>query len=1472
MKADITRSTFRSTKHFRSVVMQQGRVHLDADWNESVDILSALDETTRVDTIGRHGVPKADAGFAVSVAPDGSDLLIGPGRIYVDGLLCELEAGAVDAVILAADRLEVERIVLDDRPLRPGDWLVVEDGSGVAAAQLVRITEVDGEARMIGLEPALSDPAIEGASIRRVASYTTQPDLPDPDRASAPGGGGPPSVALDDGTYLAYLDVWLRHVTALDDPTLQDPALGGLDTTTRMQTIAQVRLTRLGPDLISDCDLAPELPDAFVGSSESGDRPPSTGRLSARARPADEADELCEIPADARYQGLENQLYRVEVHDPGELGAATFKWSRENGSIAALWLGQDGDRLTVSSTGRDAELGFASGQLVELVDDTLELNGRPGTLVQLAAPPREDELTIDPAVPVQYADFSRTPKVRRWDNAALGTIATPAGDGFVPLENGLEVHFDAGWYNTGDYWLIPARTATRDVEWPVDPEGRPLARPPDGIAHHYARLALIEVAGGVPTAAHDCRAPFPSLTTITADDVAFDNAACEIPGAQTVQDALDALCESSTLRRHNKHLHGWGIVCGLRVTCGPDEEGQRQVVTVGDGYALDCEGNDLIVERAERLDLFRMIEERGGLDGLLDAGDGDVSLFMTSDVERGIVYDLERYDPDWDDRPNPLAGDLLNDVYRDCIKPIEDFLRRELGIGTPERRGKLAERQSILASLAAQVLNPNASQTIYLSRREHEIVVRFYEDLRALLQSETFCAMFDDAAPFPDYPEELPEDMDTIFGIGHHQRLRIRPGSREAWTVGGGLDPIRSTSFVNRYDLEGRELLERLAPLAGTAVEEGEPDSGAGAITDIAFSPGGDRVYVVAPTRNGQNTLFRAGRIERRGVSWGELVTICDTKLLTLATTRADPNHVYAVGSRTGLYKIDPDAVDPSMAAILAFPSSGHLVMTEDGRGYATSIQEGATADVPTYDRIVGFTVAAPATISLDVTLPRSGGDDLAVGSGAGRGRRADRAETLYVVTGTRTGTSKQLLAYDAATGEPRATRGGAVALGVADSPVSLHAQPATGMLLVVSEDDCLVELVDMSSHELVADQAIPVQVGPVSAGSTDEPGFAYVLNYWSDTITVIPASQLRPGAEFPLAVLARYRREIIHAFRDLLAGFLQYLKDCLCDHLLVDCPVCDGDERIYLATVSIRDRMVYKVCNFSRRKYVKSFPTVDYWLSIVPIMPMIQRAVEEFCCMVLPDIFGRQTVPEYDPAAERRAPMVRYSTARSNVDLARDANIASKFTDVRTRTTLAAGLIGRAGRRSLTDAIAEPAVRIGNLVDRPADDVEAALADRGVRVARAADEHEDLPTLLGDLLGLLRTPRRGDEVTLHEEEGRVRYINVAARRTERRPDASPEVEELSKAVVARDADIAALRSEVERLQASQAAAVPATGEQRIAALEAELQELRGLRDQVTALLEADRPSKPSGTRATAKPKSTSATAKPRARRKPPSA
>ena len=48
------------------------------------------------------------------------------------------------------------------------------------------------------------------------------------------------------------------------------------------------------------------------------------------------ADDPCELPPIGGYRGLENQLYRVEVHDAGQPGgAATFKLSSENASVGS---------------------------------------------------------------------------------------------------------------------------------------------------------------------------------------------------------------------------------------------------------------------------------------------------------------------------------------------------------------------------------------------------------------------------------------------------------------------------------------------------------------------------------------------------------------------------------------------------------------------------------------------------------------------------------------------------------------------------------------------------------------------------------------------------------------------------------------------------------------------------------------------------------------------------------------------------------------------------------------------------------------------------------------------------------------------------------------------------------------------------------------------------------------------------------
>ena len=42
--------------------------------------------------------------------------------------------------------------------------------------------------------------------------------------------------------YVVYLDVWERHITALEDDSIREKALGRPDTATRTQVIWQVKI------------------------------------------------------------------------------------------------------------------------------------------------------------------------------------------------------------------------------------------------------------------------------------------------------------------------------------------------------------------------------------------------------------------------------------------------------------------------------------------------------------------------------------------------------------------------------------------------------------------------------------------------------------------------------------------------------------------------------------------------------------------------------------------------------------------------------------------------------------------------------------------------------------------------------------------------------------------------------------------------------------------------------------------------------------------------------------------------------------------------------------------------------------------------------------------------------------------------------------------------------------------------------
>lgn len=340
--------------------------------------------------------------------------------------------------------------------------------------------------------------------------------------ANQPDGGVPQRLAP--GNYLIYLRAWQRHISALEDPAIREVALGGPDTATRTRQIAQVRALALPAPPNNQPWNCGSAPADWVALTA-----PPKALLAARAEPQLAATNVCDIAASAGYQRLENQLYRVEIHsvDAGT-GAATFKWSRENGSVAyavqSLSIDTVANTTTVrvAARGRDANLDLSPHDRVELLDDAAALLERAGQLFEYLHDGDDAlDLVLD-GVPTGSLgqDVSLHPLLRRWEQrptAAGQNALAVVEDGWIPLEDGVQVRFTPGGsYRVGDYWQIPARTATADVEWPVGDDGAPLARPPAGVRDGWARLGLVTVdAGGLVSAITDCRSWFPPLTQLT---------------------------------------------------------------------------------------------------------------------------------------------------------------------------------------------------------------------------------------------------------------------------------------------------------------------------------------------------------------------------------------------------------------------------------------------------------------------------------------------------------------------------------------------------------------------------------------------------------------------------------------------------------------------------------------------------------------------------------------------------------------------------------------------------------------------------------------------------------------------------------------------------------------------------------------------------------------------------------------------
>ncbi|WNN91871.1 DUF6519 domain-containing protein [Gloeocapsopsis dulcis] len=513
--------------------MQQGRVQLDSDWNEQVDILLHYLQTLAADLIGPYGGPAIDLGFTIEEikindAPVKNDFIIRAGRYYVDGILCELEKIPIPIEVVKkgneseSKKIKVANWIFQNLEFQVNQYVEIFDEEDTKQKKIAQILNLERENQLLELNTDVGQFETKAsAKVRHITTYNTQPDYPLADN----------NKLEPDNKYLVYLDVWERHITYIEDaneytPGIREAALHGIDTATRSKVVWQVKATEL---------LADELPQLQSQNAETRSRAflevkekwqaSNRGKLMAISkRDVDKSSNPCITTPGSRYRGVENQLYRVEIHggrtikNEGNRSVvgieATFKWSRENSSVAfSIKSVEDNNNaepkiiITLASIGKDSHFSLSEGDWVEIVDDDYILQNRAEPLFKITYIDRTSNKVTLAGKRVSKVGSSQEkhPLLRCWHKLAdssekdkEGALLIREGE-WLTLENGVQIQFQKpisqnqlNQYRTGDYWLIPARTATGDVEWPGSAD-HPEALPPHGIEHHYAPLAIISL-------------------------------------------------------------------------------------------------------------------------------------------------------------------------------------------------------------------------------------------------------------------------------------------------------------------------------------------------------------------------------------------------------------------------------------------------------------------------------------------------------------------------------------------------------------------------------------------------------------------------------------------------------------------------------------------------------------------------------------------------------------------------------------------------------------------------------------------------------------------------------------------------------------------------------------------------------------------------------------------------------------------
>ena len=388
-RGDFTRDTFNPLDRFSRVLMQQGRVQLDADWNEQNSIVLYNLRTLSCDIGSEHWGPHEGAGFKLKKQDNDFEIL--PGHYYVNGILCEIGLDTNGDYFSYASQ--------PDYPLPTGQTVEALKPS----------FDDDQKKALIYLDVwERHFTYLNDDSIREVAL------------------GGP-----DTATRAKI--IWQVKVLPVSAGNVEWNHDGNHPLKIRYRSFLKEISALISPGSGRLC--------ARVKDKKADDNDPCLVAPDSRYRGAENQLYRVEIHKTGLAEGFTENT---------DLENATFKWSRENSSVIFPISEIHGTEITLEHLGKDCRYGLEPNDWVEIIDDDVVLQNRSDNLLQVESVDRENRsITLKNASEtVLESDITKHPYLRRWDHSdgdENGIIVSESSDnhGWLELEDGILIKFNS---------------------------------------------------------------------------------------------------------------------------------------------------------------------------------------------------------------------------------------------------------------------------------------------------------------------------------------------------------------------------------------------------------------------------------------------------------------------------------------------------------------------------------------------------------------------------------------------------------------------------------------------------------------------------------------------------------------------------------------------------------------------------------------------------------------------------------------------------------------------------------------------------------------------------------------------------------------------------------------------------------------------------------------------------------------------